>query len=249
MALTDCGVRPMCAITGMPASHQQPRSARCDRSPPSSFTAPDPGLLDQPGGACAAPATGPSWYEPKGRSPTIRARLVPRTTAADSIVISSRVTGHGRVVPEVAVARRVADQQHRDAGLVEDGGGHRVVGGEHRPLLAALLGGGEVADGDAAGALAAVQRLAAGRSPAAVRGLLGAAESCVMATAPSVISRRPDGVPGSPPWWHLVPRRRPAGAREYGRCGAGPPGAVRPVYRRFTIRDGSVSEMYASARP
>jgi hypothetical protein len=33
-----------------------------------------------------------------------------------------------------------------------------------------------------------------------------AAESCVIATAPSVISKRPDGVPGSPPWWHLVPR-------------------------------------------
>src|SRR5690606_21275546 len=61
---------------------------------------------------------------------------------------------------EVAVARRVADQHDRDAGLVEDGGGHRVVGGEHGPLLAALLGGGDVPDGDTTGALAPVQRLA-----------------------------------------------------------------------------------------
>lgn len=37
-------------------------------------------------------------------------------------------------------------------------------------------------------------------------GVFWAAESCVIATAPSVVSRRPHGVPGSPPWWHRVPR-------------------------------------------
>ena len=36
-------------------------------------------------------------------------------------------------------------------GVVEDPRGQRVVGGEHGPLLAAGLGGGDVADGDPPG--------------------------------------------------------------------------------------------------
>ena len=51
------------------------------------------------------------------------------------------VDGHrqrGLVAVDV-VGGGVTDQEHRDAGLVEGGGGVHVVGGEHRPLLAALL--------------------------------------------------------------------------------------------------------------
>lgn len=66
---------------------------------------------------------------------------------------------HGGFVAEVAVAHRVADEQDGDPGLVEDGGGHRVVGGEHRPLLAALLGGGDIAHGDPARTRSSVERL------------------------------------------------------------------------------------------
>lgn len=91
MALTDCGVRPMWAITGMPDSTRS-RIWSYDRSPPSSLTAPTPASLISRVAERRA-WTGPSWYEPKGRSATIRAREVPRTTAADSMVISSMVTG------------------------------------------------------------------------------------------------------------------------------------------------------------
>ena len=42
-------------------------------------------------------------------------------------------------------------------GVVEDPRGQRVVGGEHGPLLAAFLGRRDVADGDAAGAVPAVE--------------------------------------------------------------------------------------------
>jgi hypothetical protein len=66
---------------------------------------------------------------------------------------------HGRLVPEDVVGRRVADQQHRDADPVEQGGGVLVVRGEHRPLLAALLGGEQVAGAHPAGGRAPVQRL------------------------------------------------------------------------------------------
>jgi hypothetical protein len=74
----------------------------------------------------------------------------------DEVIDGHRDRG---VVPEHDHAGRVADEQHRDPGLVEDVGGERVVGGEHRPLLTAGLGGRDVADGDPSPGLAAVQRL------------------------------------------------------------------------------------------
>src|SRR5690606_10331611 len=46
------------------------------------------------------------------------------------------------------VGGRVADQQDRDAGAVEDGRGVLVVRGEHRPPLAALLGRQQVTGAD-----------------------------------------------------------------------------------------------------
>ena len=64
---------------------------------------------------------------------------------------------------------RVADQQHRDTGVVENARGERVVGGEHGPLLAAGLRRGDIADGyPAAGVRSAVQRLGCG--PRSCRG-------------------------------------------------------------------------------
>jgi hypothetical protein len=55
----------------------------------------------------------------------------------------------GRVVPEDVVGGGVADQEHRDAGLVEHAGRGEVVGGEHRPPLTRVLPLLEVVDADA----------------------------------------------------------------------------------------------------
>ena len=77
--------------------------------------------------------------------------LIPLTAAV------VRGTSRAMVVAEYDHARRVADQQHRDARFVEDVGGECVVGGEHGPLLTAGLGGGDVADGHPPAGLASVQ--------------------------------------------------------------------------------------------
>ena len=60
------------------------------------------------------------------------------------------VDGHRqrRLVAEDVVGGRVADEQHRDAGLVEDLRGVLVVGGQHREALAALLHRAQVVDAD-----------------------------------------------------------------------------------------------------
>ena len=135
--------------------------------------------------------------------------LLPRTTAAVSGSRSSTVTGMVRVVAEDHHRRGVADQQHRDPGVVEDSRGERVVGGEHGPLLAALLGGGEVAHGDPPPAVPSVQwfRLPGAVLPGAV--LPCAALSVVRCPVAAVlgtlccaviwilhVSWRPCGVPG-----------------------------------------------------
>ena len=74
----------------------------------------------------------------------------------DQIVDGDRDRG---LVAEHHVAGPVPDQQHRNPRLIEDPGGEGVVGGEHRPLLAAGLRGGDVPDRDPPRAAAAVQRL------------------------------------------------------------------------------------------
>ena len=43
---------------------------------------------------------------------------------------------HGRLVAERDLAQRIADEDHRDAGVVEDARGREVVRGEHRDALA-----------------------------------------------------------------------------------------------------------------
>ncbi len=78
-------------MTGMPDCTIS--SVWCsERSPPSSFTAPTPASFTRRV-ALRSACTAPSWYEPNGMSPMTRALLVPRTTAAESMVIWSIVTG------------------------------------------------------------------------------------------------------------------------------------------------------------
>ena len=69
-------------------------------------------------------------------SPMTSARFVPRTTAAVWWSISAIVTRTVDLVAEHDLAERIADEDHRDAGLVEDPRGREVVRGEHRDALA-----------------------------------------------------------------------------------------------------------------
>ncbi len=99
------------------------------------------------------------------------------------------MTGIGGVVAVDDHRGRVADEQHGDPGLVEHTGGEGVVRRDHRPLLAARLGLGEVAHGDAStGGGAAVQGLRD------VRGRAG--------HETSNDSSPRGGVPVRDPWWH-----------------------------------------------
>ena len=59
----------------------------------------------------------------------------------------------GRLVAEDDLAERVADEQQRDAGLVEELGRREVVGGQHRDALAVGVQLGDVDDGQAADGL------------------------------------------------------------------------------------------------
>ncbi len=56
----------------------------------------------------------------------------------------------GRLVAEHDLAERIADEEHRDAGLVEELGGRVVVGGQHRDARAVGVQPGDVDDGQAA---------------------------------------------------------------------------------------------------
>ena len=149
MACSLCGVKPMCAITGMPAPVIAAICA-AQRRPPSSFTAwQPPSFMNRT--AVRSAWVGPSSYEPNGRSPTTSARLVAPDHGADQreqLVDGDR---QGGLVAEDVVGGRVADQQHRDAGLVEDRGGVLVVQVSIGPPLAALLGGDQVAGADPPG--------------------------------------------------------------------------------------------------
>lgn len=120
----------------------------------------DPGVLDEPGGA-AQGLYGAFLVRAEGEVADDQGALgAPYDGRGQDRHLVER-DRYGRLVAEMDVAHRVPDEHDRDAGLVEDGRGHRVVGGEHGPLLAAALGGGDVVDGDATvtGAGAAVQRL------------------------------------------------------------------------------------------
>ena len=84
-------------------------------------------------------------------SPTTSGRRAPRVTARVRMIISSSVTGHGRVVAEHDHRRGVADEDQVDAGLVGDAAGRRVVGGDHHDLVAAPLHLGELGQRELAG--------------------------------------------------------------------------------------------------
>ena len=115
------------------------RSVSATRSPPSSFT------------ACAPPSF---IRRPALRERLLDARLVACRTACrrppargarrarpGACGRPSRRASPGSVVswPWTTMPRRVADQQHVDAGRVEDARERVVVRGEHRDLLAARL--------------------------------------------------------------------------------------------------------------
>ena len=95
--LIDCGVKPMCAMTGIPRSTKK-RIVGAKRSPPSSFTAPQ-SVSFRMRTALRNAASGPSSYVPNGMSTTTNARCVPRTTARPWTIIWSSVTGTVEAYP------------------------------------------------------------------------------------------------------------------------------------------------------
>ena len=75
----DCGVKPICPITGTPL-RTSAATTGATVTPPSSFTAPAP--ASRINRAAFSAAVGASTYERKGMSPITSALLVERTTAA-----------------------------------------------------------------------------------------------------------------------------------------------------------------------
>ena len=146
----------MCAITGMPAETSVSTCA-ATRRPPSSLT------------ACAPP----SFMNRDARLQRLLRRCLVRTerqVGDDECTLGAAhdaaherqqlVDGdrNGGVVAVDDVRRRVADEQDRDAGLVEHPRCRVVVGRQHRPALAAILRDLQVADRDPPVLNAAVQR-------------------------------------------------------------------------------------------
>ncbi len=90
MLCSLCGVKPMCAITGMPDCVSFSTIGTMFR-PPSSFTAWTPASFmnrTEVWNACS----GDAWYEPNGRSATTSARSTAPATARHSGMSSSTVT-------------------------------------------------------------------------------------------------------------------------------------------------------------
>src|SRR6266545_1067396 len=131
-ACSLCGVKPMCAITGMPAAVSAAICGAQRRRP--LLVGAERHVADDQGAA-------------RGADHRLHQR-------------QELVHGHleGGLVAVHVVGGRVADQQHRDPGAVEDAGGVLVVAGEHRPLLAAFLGGEQVTGAYPSGCRASVQR-------------------------------------------------------------------------------------------
>ena len=122
------------AITGMPAAV---RVAICSatRSPPSSLTACAPVSFEEPRGRRECLGRGPPRScRTAGRPPPARARRrAPRRGPAGSVRRPRSARWCRSRRPRW---RRIADQQNRDAGLVEGAGGGEVVGRQHGPLVA-----------------------------------------------------------------------------------------------------------------
>ena len=85
-------------------------------------------------------------------SPTTRARRVPRDDGLGVVEHLGHRDPDRRCRSRGSTsAERIADEEHRDAGLVEEHGRRVVVGREHRDPLAVGVQLGDVADGQAAG--------------------------------------------------------------------------------------------------
>ncbi len=144
--LTLCGVKPMWAITGMPACVS---TAICSatRSPPSSFTACAPAsFMNRVAVARACVRAGLVAAERQvGHHQRVRRTAHHAAHQRDQLVDRDR---HGGVVAVHHVGGGVADQQYRDPGVVEHPRGGVVVGGEHGPLVA--LGSSTAAGGGCA---------------------------------------------------------------------------------------------------
>ena len=127
--LIDCGVRPMWPMTGMPA-RTSVSMTRAVRTPPSTLTAWAPASRRKiPAFSSASSGVA---YDRNGMSADDQR---PRRAADDGLGVVDHLGhrhAHGRLVAEDDLPERVADEEHRDAGLVEDPGGRVVVGGQHR---------------------------------------------------------------------------------------------------------------------
>ena len=133
-----CGVKPMCAITGMPADTIR-RICSALRTPPSSFTAWAPVSFMNRNAVCSA-SSGRSRMSRTACPPTTSARFTAPATARVSGMSMSTRDRQRRVVAEDVVAGGVADQQEVDAGLVEDARRELVVAGQPRDRDGLLLG-------------------------------------------------------------------------------------------------------------
>ena len=101
-AVADCGVRPMCPITGMPAPTIA-ATRESDGPAPSSLTASAPASLTNRIAFVTASAS-ETWNDPKGMSATTSGRCDPRVTARVSTIISSIDAGTVESCPSTVIA-------------------------------------------------------------------------------------------------------------------------------------------------
>ena len=132
--LTLCGVKPMWAITGMPAAVKRgdllgdPFAAlQLDRMRAGFLHEPDRGVQRRGGSGFVAAE------RQVGDHQSVRCTSHHATHQRDQLVDRD---GHRGVVAVDDVGGRITDQQHRDAGVVEDSGSGVVVSRQHRPLVA-----------------------------------------------------------------------------------------------------------------
>ena len=133
-ALIAWGVRPMWPMTGMPA-RTSVSIIRAVRTPPSTLTAWAPASRRKPPGVLER-LVGRRVDQERHVADDERALARRATTAFVWWSMSAIVTRTVVLVAEDDPADRVADEQQRDAGLVEELRGREVVGGQHRDALA-----------------------------------------------------------------------------------------------------------------
>ena len=124
---------------------------------------------------------------------------------------------HGRLVAEDDLAERVAHEQQRDAGLVEELGRREVVGGQHRDALAVGVQLGDVDDGQAADGLGRGAH-AGSRTGSVVRSSLPGGVALVQRGGDPVEQRVGDGALAL----QRQVRPRPVGGQDRHAVGLGP---------------------------